>query len=664
MRTRTDSCQAEQLPQPPGSTRALALRSLESLYVGLKIDSISETTREHVVKERSESCPTSGVRPICYWRRQGERVLPLIGGADEVLSGDLSMVRLHSSFDYAEALESRSDTARPDLGLPSHGTAAQDLRATPSSSVLSDASSATDEVGSAARTTLLSAAEAPRISRHALRLDNPSDATKSHLGPAPPSITEERAAARPIGQWMAWSKRYVATLIACDALFGVIAVLLASMLPKAVAFNELSPRLTLLAGGLAWPLAVSLARGYDRAKIGVGGDELRAVFRAGVFLIAAGSVASVMFVTHGLSALVVLSSPIAAVGSLAARFGARKHLHHQQRQGRNVRKVIIVGSSYAVADLVTVVAREVHCGMQVLGVCVQHQDAARAREAGLRVLGSLDEVPELVLKHGADAVAVTGGDATRHNYLRELSWALEGAGVELLVHPGLIEVAGPRMHIRPYVGLPLLHVEQPNFSGWRRFVKRAADISITGVGLVMASPVLIAIIAAVKLDDGGPVMFRQSRVGLDGRTFTMLKFRSMHTDAEERLGELRARNPNLGLLFKLEDDPRITRVGRILRRYSLDELPQLLNVLSGSMSLVGPRPPLQSEVDQYENHARRRLLVTPGLTGLWQVSGRSLLSWEETVRLDLRYIENWTLTLDLLILWKTIFAVLAKRGAY
>jgi exopolysaccharide biosynthesis polyprenyl glycosylphosphotransferase len=207
-------------------------------------------------------------------------------------------------------------------------------------------------------------------------------------------------------------------------------------------------------------------------------------------------------------------------------------------------------------------------------------------------------------------------------------------------------------------------VEQPHFTGWRRFIKRAADITLTGFGLVVISPVLAIIALAIKLSDGGPVIFRQTRVGLDGSIFTMFKFRSMHLDAEERLAELRAQNPNVGVMFKLESDPRVTRVGRVLRKYSLDELPQLINVLVGHMSLVGPRPPLQSEVNIYEDHARRRLLVTPGLTGLWQVSGRSLLSWEETVRLDLRYVENWTFTLDLLIIWKTFFAVVAKRGAF
>jgi lipopolysaccharide/colanic/teichoic acid biosynthesis glycosyltransferase len=173
------------------------------------------------------------------------------------------------------------------------------------------------------------------------------------------------------------------------------------------------------------------------------------------------------------------------------------------------------------------------------------------------------------------------------------------------------------------------------------------------------------IMFAIKLDDRrGPVFFRQTRVGIDGKLFTMWKFRSMVVDAEQRLTQLRDQNEGAGPLFKIEEDPRITRIGHFLRKYSLDELPQLFNVLAGSMSLVGPRPPLQSEVDAYADHIRRRLKVIPGLTGLWQVSGRSMLSWEESVRLDLRYVENWSMLLDLQILWKTAFAVLAKKGAF
>jgi exopolysaccharide biosynthesis polyprenyl glycosylphosphotransferase len=279
------------------------------------------------------------------------------------------------------------------------------------------------------------------------------------------------------------------------------------------------------------------------------------------------------------------------------------------------------------------------------------------------VIGSLGQVPQVVRTMGCDAVAVTSDDATRHNYLRELAWSLEGAGVELLVDPGLVEVAGPRLHIRPLMGFPLLHVEEPHFTGWRRLVKRASDLVLTSVGLLIISPLMLCIAALVKLEDGGPVIFRQNRVGRGGELFTMLKFRSMVVDAENCKADLMARNEGNGGLFKLRDDPRITRVGKILRDFSLDELPQLFNVLTGSMSLVGPRPHLASELAQMPREAVRRSLVTPGLTGLWQVSGRSDLEGDDAVRLDLRYVENWSLTLDLLILWKTASAVLARRGA-
>ena len=488
--------------------------------------------------------------------------------------------------------------------------------------------------------------------------DSAGDSTRR-----PPQVeTTVAAPARKAGL-AAWTRRYLLGVVTADVLVGVTAVLLA--LPALhYPFSDVNTAIIVLGAALAWPLSIAVNRGYERSNIGVGDDEMRAVMRAVVFAVAVGAVPTAVTQSLGVAATSVIAVPLAGLGSLVVRLAARKNLHRQQRAGRNVRRVIVVGSAYASADLASVLLREPHAGMDVIGACVPRADVARAREAGLAVIGDLDQVPELIRTYAADAVAVAGSDATRHNYLRELSWALEGAGVELLVHPGLVEVAGPRMHIRPYVGLPLLHVEQPHFTGWRRFVKRATDLLLTVVGLVVISPVLAALALAVKLNDGGPVIFRQTRVGLDGSTFTMLKFRSMHVDAEAKLADLRAQNPDIGHLFKMEDDPRITRVGKFLRKFSLDELPQLFNVVAGSMSLVGPRPPLQSEVDGYENDARRRLLVTPGLTGLWQVSGRSLLSWEETVRLDLRYVENWTLTLDLLILWKTFFAVVARRGAY
>jgi exopolysaccharide biosynthesis polyprenyl glycosylphosphotransferase len=493
-------------------------------------------------------------------------------------------------------------------------------------------------------------------------------------GPLPADTASESARSAPASEsdlverrgsesFAAWSRRYAATQMVLDGLVGILAVAFVLQLPNAH-FNEIKSVVLVLGAGIGWPIAVAISHGYERGKIGVGGDEPRAVLHAVILGIAAGAVPSAVTDRPGVVALCTMAVPIAGAVSLVVRYCARKYLHYQQRAGRHVRKVIVVGSTYTVGDLTAVLTREPHSGMHVVGVCVPQADVARAHAVGLPVIGDLEQVPQLIHSYSADAVAVAGGDPTRHNYLRELSWALEGSSVEILVHPGLVEVAGPRMHIRPHVGLPLLHVEQPHFTGPRRFVKRATDIVLTSFGLVVVSPIMTAIAMAIKLSDGGPVIFRQIRVGHDGSAFTMYKFRSMHINAEERLAELKAQNPNMGTMFKMEDDPRITRVGKFLRKFSLDELPQLFNVLRGSMSLVGPRPPLPSEVDSYEDHARRRLLVTPGLTGLWQVSGRSLLSWEETVRLDLRYVENWTLTLDLLIMWRTLFAVIAKRGAY
>jgi exopolysaccharide biosynthesis polyprenyl glycosylphosphotransferase len=227
-----------------------------------------------------------------------------------------------------------------------------------------------------------------------------------------------------------------------------------------------------------------------------------------------------------------------------------------------------------------------------------------------------------------------------------------------------MEVAGPRLNVSGVLGMPLLRVTAPRFTGGRRLVKEAVDRLASAAMLALFSPLLLVIAVAIKVNDRGPVIYRQRRVGRDGDTFTMLKFRTMITDADKVRRELEAENEAAGPLFKMRKDPRITRVGSLLRRYSLDELPQLLNVLSGKMSLVGPRPPLPEETEKYAPAARRRLLVKPGLTGLWQVSGRSDLTWDQSIRLDLRYVEDWSLALDMVILWKTFRAVVGGEGAY
>ena len=279
------------------------------------------------------------------------------------------------------------------------------------------------------------------------------------------------------------------------------------------------------------------------------------------------------------------------------------------------------------------------------------------------MLGDLDSVPHIAAQGAHRVVAVAPAPGWGPGRLRQLAWTLEGTGVELAVDPGLMEIAGPRLHISPVDGLPLLRLSQPTFTGGKWLLKQTIDRVGAAVLLLVLAPVFLAIAVGVRRD-GGPAFFRQERVGANGRTFRMVKFRSMVVDADRRVAALAAQNEGSGPLFKMREDPRITRIGSLLRRYSLDELPQLFNVLTGSMSLVGPRPPLEREVAVYGDDARRRLLVRPGMTGLWQVSGRSDLSWAESVRLDLRYVENWSLALDLEIAWKTLGAVVGSRGAY
>jgi exopolysaccharide biosynthesis polyprenyl glycosylphosphotransferase len=504
-----------------------------------------------------------------------------------------------------------------------------------------------------------------------VRLESLDLASSDHLETA-----TDRAVTVPASRrFAAWSRRYLLLLVGADALVGGTAAAVPASISDTLSWGH-RVVLVCLVSLVVWPVAIALCRGYRRNRIGIGFDEPGAVIRAGMLVVVAGALpAGFMAVPTGaldpngaltlyaLLKLVATATPFAVVLSLLVRFFAHKVLHLLQRRGRSLRHVIVAGSFGAAQQLSERILREPDAGMKVIGICLPSSELPRPVVDGIPVIGSLGQVPQVVRTMGCDAVAVTSDDATRYNYLRELAWSLEGAGVELLVDPGLGEVAGPRMHIRPLMGFPLLHVEEPHFTGWRRLVKRLSDIVLTSVGLLIIAPLMICIAAVIKLQDGGPVIFRQSRIGREGKPFTMLKFRSMVVDAEERKLELMSFNEGKGGLFKLNRDPRVTPFGQFLRSLSLDELPQLFNVLGGSMSLVGPRPHLAAELAQMPSEASRRSLVTPGLTGLWQVSGRSDLEGDAAVRLDLRYVENWSLTLDLQILWKTLSAVLAKRGA-
>ncbi|MFY1633517.1 sugar transferase [Solwaraspora sp. WMMB335] len=418
---------------------------------------------------------------------------------------------------------------------------------------------------------------------------------------------------------------------------------------------------------VAWLVSLKLLRCYDDRVLGYGADEYRRVVSASLRL--AGTVAIIGYVANvGISrGFLAVAFAVGTVGLVAGRFGARKALHRRRAVGSGwFRRVLVVGDTPHVLELVHTLRREPYAGYRVVGACIP--DALLApvpqRLGDVPVAGSFRNIPDAAAATGADTVAVTASGELTATRLRRLGWQLEGTGIDLVLAPALTDVAGPRIHTRPVAGLPLIHVEAPEFRGTRKLVKGFVDRSISMLAVTLLAPLLAVLALAIKLDSRGPVIFKQVRVGQGGREFHVYKFRTMVVNADALLAKLAAKNETDGLMFKMRDDPRITRVGKFLRKYSLDELPQLANVLFGHMSLVGPRPPLPSEVARYDGDVARRLLVKPGMTGLWQVSGRSDLSWEDGIRLDLYYVENWSLASDLTILWKTFGAVVNGRGAY
>jgi exopolysaccharide biosynthesis polyprenyl glycosylphosphotransferase len=475
----------------------------------------------------------------------------------------------------------------------------------------------------------------------------------------------ERQRARHVAQNAAgWKRRYLRWAVVADCACALVAGLLAvevrfdgqASTPAAyVAFTIALPGL--------WWVTVALAGGYDPRFIGVGSDEFRRVLNAAVSLTAAIAIISFAFKLDVARGYIAVAMPTVAVLDLVARHRLRKRLHRQRRLGSKTHRVMAVGHPAAVADLITTLHRDTCHGLSVVGACLVGNGAGQ-EISGVPVLGGLGSVPSAVKSSRADTVAVLACPEMNGSRLREMAWKLEESGTDLYLAPALLDVAGPRTTIRPIAGLPLLHVDHPELSGPKLLMKAVFDRTMAALALILLAPLFAAIALVIRADSRGPAFFRQTRVGKDGRTFGVYKFRTMIVDAEQRKAELEALNEGSGVLFKMRRDPRVTRVGGWLRRCSLDELPQLINVLGGDMSLVGPRPALPQEAASYGDHMRRRLVVKPGITGLWQISGRSDLPWEEAVRLDLRYVENWSFALDLQILWKTCSAVLHGSGAY
>ncbi|MCI2956083.1 sugar transferase [Agromyces atrinae] len=413
-------------------------------------------------------------------------------------------------------------------------------------------------------------------------------------------------------------------------------------------------------------LAAYGTRGYR--VVGSGTQEYKLIADATIRVFGLVAIVAFLIKLDLARGYVLISLPLGLVVLLFSRWLWRQWLNVKRSQNEFVSKVVLVGTPSSSALIARELARVPTAGYVVVGACVPDDDPSETLPGiDIPVIGTFDSALSALRVTGADTLVITSADELSPDRVRQLSWGLEPGRQHLVVVPSLVDIGGPRLHTRPVAGLPLIHVETPRYEGRKQFAKRALDLLGAAGIIVVLSPLLLMVTLLVKLGSRGPILFRQERVGINGSTFEMLKFRSMVVDAEDRLKALEAemdRDAGNSVMFKMKDDPRITPVGKFLRRFSIDELPQLFNVLGGSMSLVGPRPPLVREMNQYARHVHRRFLVKPGLTGLWQVSGRSNLSWEETVRLDLYYVENWSLTGDIIILWRTVKAVFARDGAY
>jgi exopolysaccharide biosynthesis polyprenyl glycosylphosphotransferase len=414
---------------------------------------------------------------------------------------------------------------------------------------------------------------------------------------------------------------------------------------------------------IGWIAVIALRGGYDRGIFGAGGDEYKAVVNSSLLtaaLLGIGCYLTKFQLSRGFFVWAFVIGPILLA---CGRFLLRRSLHRARKHGSMAQRTMIVGSDDHVDAVASVLARETWLGYDVLGALVP-AGVSPETDGGVRILGDVEEAAALVRAYDADVVFVVGGAFDHPLAMRNLVWDLESDNVQVIMAPGVTDVSSERIRVRPVAGLPLLHLDRPRSQDALRWAKRTFDIVGSALILAVAAPLMLWTAWQIKRYDGGPVLFRQTRVGRDGDYFTCLKFRSMVVDAERVLQDLHSEVGYHEGLFKMQRDPRITRPGQWIRRYSIDELPQLINVLRGDMSLVGPRPPLPLEVDRYTLMQSRRLRVRPGMTGLWQVSGRSDLSWTESIRLDLYYVDNWSMIQDIVILARTVGAVLSSRGAY
>jgi exopolysaccharide biosynthesis polyprenyl glycosylphosphotransferase len=470
-------------------------------------------------------------------------------------------------------------------------------------------------------------------------------------------VTTSAGATRP------WQQRFRLVLGASDVAVLVAVIAIMQVLEPCRVESTMWERALLFVG--LWTLLLTSLGTRDNRVIGSGMTEFRRIVDSGVYTFGLYAVGTIALHIGLAPRFVLVAFPVGIVTLLGSRLVCRTWLGAQRTTGAFTSSVLVVGAAADSARIASQLLGAPGAGYRVVGATISDPERRDILDdLGVPVVGDLSDVASAATRSGADTVIVTAGAGLTAEAVRRIGWSLEPSRQQLIVAPTLAAMSEPRMHARPVGGLPLLHVESPRYEGFSQHAKRAFDL-VAALGLLVAfSPVLFAITALIVITSGRPVLYRQQRIGASGEPFTMLKFRSMRPDADTELLDLLAQQGTAGEpLFKVRDDPRVTRIGGFLRKFSLDELPQLLNVVAGTMSLVGPRPQRSTEVALYDAAARRRLLVKPGMTGLWQVSGRSALAWEEAVHLDLFYVENWSLGYDLYLLGRTFKAVMTPGAS-
>ena len=488
--------------------------------------------------------------------------------------------------------------------------------------------------------------------------------TGEGVAPPPPDFTRSR-----------WQRRHAAYLRVADTVVVCGAVTFAQYIrfghAPMVTGHDDHRYATVSSVLIAVVWLANLAGFRARSTRIIGGvDEYRRPVEASLWTFGAIAIAELLFKLDIARGYLAVALPLGIFGLGLSRWLGRRHVARKRREGKYQTSVLAVGNGSAIVELANELTRNPRDGFQVVGACIPGNptrvgDYLPVRGGEIPVVGArIDDVEKLITECGADMLAVVGTDHLGVQEIRQLIWKLEPMGVQLVVSPGVTDVAASRLSMLPVAGLPLLHIDKPQYRGAERLQKRVFDLCFAAAALAAVLPILLAAALAIKLTSSGPVFYASERIGFGGKPFRMLKLRTMVVDADQKLAELLDGNECDGNLFKIRDDPRVLPVGRLLRRFSIDELPQFVNVLRREMSVVGPRPLFAVNGQETETDSRRRLLVKPGVTGLWQVSGRSDLSWSDSIRLDLSYVDNWSMAADLVIIAKTVRSVFQHRGAY